>query len=540
MTRLLFFVVIVLALGAGFAWLADRPGELSIIWQGQRIAMSLMVAATIAVSIIAAILFTWWVLRVVLTSPYALQRHFRARKRDRGYQALSTGLIAAGAGDAASARKMLARTKGLINADQEPLVHLLEAQAALIEGHHDEARRKFELMADDPETRELGLRGLYLEARRLGAAEAARQYAERAAENAPQLPWAADAVLEHRSQTGEWDNALKLLDQHKAGSPEERKQLDRRKMVILTARAGAKLESETDPKGARDDAQAALKIDEAFIPAGLIAAKAYLREGNLRKASHILERLWKATPHPDVARLFVHSRAGDSALDRFKRAQKLEALHPNNAETLFAVAQAALDAREFAIARAKAEAAARLAPSERAYLLLADIEDAETGDQGRIRHWMNQALKAPRDPAWTADGITSPEWLPVSPVTGKLDAFEWKTPVSEWQGPVEEGAANPAEEAIRTLPPVAIPDRRPKDRPTEPEKPATRVPDPIEIRQAAESEPAAPATPAKSPVSPVSPQDEPKPFFGGLPDDPGVKNENHRASSNGSSSFRLF
>ncbi len=540
MTRLLFFVVIVLALGAGFAWLADRPGELSIIWQGQRIAMSLMVAATIAVSIIAAILFTWWVLRVVLTSPYALQRHFRARKRDRGYQALSTGLIAAGAGDAASARKMLARTKGLINADQEPLVHLLEAQAALIEGHHDEARRKFELMADDPETRELGLRGLYLEARRLGAAEAARQYAERAAENAPQLPWAADAVLEHRSQTGEWDHALKLLEQHKAASPEERKQLDRRKMVILTARAGAKLESETDPKGARDDAQAALKIDETFIPAGLIAAKAYLREGNLRKASHILERLWKATPHPDVARLFIHSRAGDSALDRFKRAQKLEALHPNNAETLFAVAQAALDAREFAVARTKAEAAARLAPSERAYLLLADIEDAETGDQGRIRHWMNQALKAPRDPAWTADGITSPEWLPVSPVTGKLDAFEWKTPVSEWQGPVEEGAANPAEEAIRTLPPVAIPDRRPKDRPTEPEKPATRVPDPIEIRQAAESEPAAPATPAKSPVSPVSPQDEPKPFFGGLPDDPGVKNENHRASSNGSSSFRLF
>lgn len=541
MTRLLAFILLVLALGAGFAWLADRPGELSIIWQGQRIGMSLMVAATIAVSLMAAVIFAWWVVRVVLTSPHALQRHFRARKRDRGYQALSTGLIAAGAGDAAAARKMLTRAKGLINADQEPLVHLLEAQAALIENNHDEARRKFERMADDPETRELGLRGLYLEARRLGASEAARQYAERAAETAPQLPWAADAVLEHRSQTGEWDHALKVLDQHKAASPQERQHLDRRKVVLLTARAGAKLESETDPKGARDDALAALRIDDLFIPAGLIAAKAYLREGNLRKASHILERLWKADPHPDVARLYIHARVGDSAIDRLKRAEKLQALHPNNAETLSALAQAALDARAFSVARPKAEAAARLAPNERAFLLLADIEDAETGDQGRIRHWMNQALKAPRDPAWTADGVTSPDWLPVSPVTGKLDAFEWKTPVSEWQGPIEEGAANPAEEAIRTLPPIAIPDRRvdPGIVPDAPEAAPMEKPVPeagIALKPAARKEAAA----AGAPAPPAAPVDEPKPFFGGRPDDPGVKNEVQREAGIGNGGLRLF
>ncbi|MGO7998132.1 hypothetical protein ACC734_37810, partial [Rhizobium ruizarguesonis] len=77
---------------------------------------------------------------------------------------------------------------------------------------------------------------------------------------------------------------------------------------------------------------------------------------------------------------------------------------------------------------AKAEAAARMQPREAAYLLLADIEEAETGDQGRVRHWLAQALKAPRDPAWVAEGFVSDKWLPVSPVTGRLDAFEWKAP----------------------------------------------------------------------------------------------------------------
>ena len=55
----------------------------------------------------------------------------------------------------------------------------------MIEGRFDEARRLFQQMSEDPETRELGLRGLHVEATRLGAHEAARQYAETAAESAP-------------------------------------------------------------------------------------------------------------------------------------------------------------------------------------------------------------------------------------------------------------------------------------------------------------------------------------------------------------------
>lgn len=128
MVRILFFILLVLALALGFAWLADRPGELSLIWQGQLIEMSLMRAATILISLFAAILIVAWLIRTLWLSPHTVTRYFRARKRDRGYQALSTGLIAAGAGDAALARKMAGRTRGLISADQEPLIHLLEAQ----------------------------------------------------------------------------------------------------------------------------------------------------------------------------------------------------------------------------------------------------------------------------------------------------------------------------------------------------------------------------------------------------------------------------
>ena len=565
MIRILFYVLVILALGAGFAWLADRPGELSLIWQGSRIEMSLMVAATLLVSLIAALLILVWLIRTIWLSPHSISRYFRARKRDRGYQALSTGLIAAGAGDAALARKMTARTRGLLSADQEPLIHVLEAQTALLEGKHDEARQKFELMADDAETRELGLRGLYLEAKRLGADEAARQYAERAADKAPHLPWATLAALEDRSRTGQWDEAIRLLDQSRAGHVIDRKDADRKKAVLLTARAQEKLEA--DPKGARDDALAALKLAEDLVPAGLIAAKALFREDNLRKAASILEKLWKQEPHPEVASLYVRARSGDSALDRLKRANKLEAMRPNNPVALATVAESALEARELPLARAKAEAAARMQPSEGIFLLLADIEEADTGDDGRIRHWMNQALKSPRDPAWTADGMTAPEWLPVSPVSGRLDAFEWKQPVAQVAGPVEEGGRDVADEAIRSLPPVAIahqpePASKPASGPEQEPAVPSHVIETTPVAEDIAVETIAVPAPTESVIVPQTipveqPREQPneqpgqqktaaaarkeepvvEPFFGRPPDDPGVRQD---VKPTEKTSFRLF
>jgi HemY protein len=40
-------------------------------------------------------------------------------------------------------------------------------------------------------------------------------------------------------------------------------------------------------------------------------------------------------------------------------------------------------------------------------------------------------MRAPSDPAWTADGIVTDRWMPVSPVSGRLDAFQWKVPLAE-------------------------------------------------------------------------------------------------------------
>ena len=69
-----------------------------------------------------------------------------------------------------------------------------------------------------------------------------------------------------------------------------------------------------------------------------------------------------------------------------------------------------------------------LEPTRRAFLLMAELEETQHGDRGRVREWLARAVRAPADPAWVADGGVSETWAPVSPVDGRLDAFVWTSP----------------------------------------------------------------------------------------------------------------
>lgn len=443
MLRVLLFVGIVFALGLGFAWLADVPGEVVLTIDNKAITVPLMVAGVGIVATIVAFMLAWWLIKIIFTSPQRMQRFFRARRRDRGYQSLSTGIIAAGAGDSAAARKMLKQAGGLLDSTTEPLLLLLDAQATMLEGDHNAARKKFEAMLEDPETRILGLRGLYMEAQRLGEREAQRHYAEKAAELAPQLNWASKAALDLKTADGDWDGAIRLLEKQKSTKQITKEEANRKRAVLLTALAQTNLEA--NPSKAKSAGLEAHKLAPEFAPAAVVAAEAAFRMNETRRGVKVLETTWRKAPHPDVALAYVNARPGDSAADRLKRAQRLAELKPNNIESNMIVGQIAMAASEFNIARKAVAAVLRDEPRESAFMLMADIEDAETSNQGKVREWLSRAVRAQRDPAWTSDGYVSEKWAPFSPITGKLDAFEWKVPVEKIGGAMIENDLDPME-----------------------------------------------------------------------------------------------
>src|SRR5712691_9939805 len=119
MIRVVSYLLIVGLLAFAAAWLADRPGDVVITWQGRRIETSVMVLiiAVTAVAVLAAML--WSLARALMRSPDLIWRYLRARRGVRGYLALSQGLIAVGSGDVAAARKFMDEARRI--APDEPL-----------------------------------------------------------------------------------------------------------------------------------------------------------------------------------------------------------------------------------------------------------------------------------------------------------------------------------------------------------------------------------------------------------------------------------
>jgi len=530
MIRVILFLALVALAAFGIAWIVDRPGEVAITWLGLRIETSITVAAVAIAAAVVIAVAIWSLLRTILRSPDLIAMFLGRRRGERGYRAISRGLIAVGAGDARAARKAADEAGRIVPG--EPLALLLSAQCAQLAGDRAAAELAFRAMAERADTKLLGLRGLYIEAQRRQDVAAARSYAEEAARAAPALAWAGHAVLEFRCAAGDWAGALTALDRSRRHGPADKADYQRKRAVLLTAQALAAEEGDRD--AARSLALDALKLVPTLVPAAELAGRLLGEAGELRRAIRVIEKAWEANPHPDLAATYAHLRPGDSARERLARVQTLAQKAPGHVESALAVAQAALDAQEFATAREALKPLLK-EPTQRVAVMMGEIEQSESGDEGRAREWMSRALRAPRDPVWTADGFVSERWMPVSPVSGRLDAFQWKVPLAELadQRDVIEGDEAPGDVTPPSLaPPPVQPARGDAAAPSAAMIAATGAP---------ASQPTA-ALPASPPAAP--PQVEPVIPLVHAPDDPGPEPgpelEPEPEPPGGSRGLRLF
>ena len=541
MHRIILFLLLVALAAAGAAWVADQNGDVLLTWDGGHAHPSLPVfALLLGVTIVAAILL-WSLLLLLWRTPGKIRRGRRERRHARGRHAITHGLLAIGHGDAAAARAHADVARKL--AADDPLALLLHAQSAQLSGDRAGAQAAFRAMAKREDMRLLGLRGLFIEAQRSDDPVSAVMIAEQALMLAPASTWASHAVLGFRCAKGDWSGALSILDNNLASGLIDKQAYRRQRGVLLTARA---LELETlDRDLSRASVTEAIKLAPTLVPAAVLAAKYESEAHQVRRAMRVVEAAWLKHPHPDLADAYAHVKLGDSARQRLVRIETLATKAPGHLESALALARAAIDASEFARAR-EALAPFIAAPTQRVAMLMAEIERTEHGDSGRARAWTLRAVRALHDPVWTADGYVSDRWRPVSPVSGRLDAFQWQTPVAAL--PSDKSAAIEAREfeeamfdARRVEPPRAPPGDSSEVTAVEAEvvPPAAQDNSPARAT-VVEHVPAAPSPPpAESAPVTAAPlfrprQDMPKPAPSSIPpvipiirppDDPGIDDE---------------
>ncbi len=428
MFRVLRYLVVVTALVAGAVWLADNAGAVTLNWRGWRIetSVAVLLVAGAAVLAVAGILYRFWLL--VVRAPSQWRETWRLKRRQRGYEALTRGMVAVAAGDGIEARRQARRAEGLLN--EPPLTLLLQAQSAQLSGDERAAARFFAAMAARSETEFLGVRGLLGQAVKRDDRAGALDLARRAWRLKPKSGWVAGVLFDLETRDGRWLDALATLDAAIAAGAVDKQTGRRRRAALLVELARAeRMRGEAGAEDAKRFAAEAHKLAPESIAAALAYAGALLALNKTRKAAGAIERAFALSPHPDLAALYPRARGADGALAAAREVRDLTRAQPNHPESRLALARALTDAKLWGEARAALDGFGENPPA-RACRLMAEIEDAARDDAAAARQWLLRAAMAEADPAWTCEscGTAAPEWRAVCAKCGAFDTAVWRAP----------------------------------------------------------------------------------------------------------------
>ncbi|NQU58961.1 MAG: heme biosynthesis protein HemY [Rhodospirillales bacterium] len=429
MLRALWFILLLGLLAAAAMWLADNPGQVSLVWHGYVIETSaaVLVAVLAAVGILSALLYRLWIF--IRGVPAGIARFRRDGRRRRGYLALSRGMVAVAAGDTGEARRQAGRADDLL--DEPSLTMLLSAQSAQLSGDEKAAQKFFTEMLKNPDTEFLGLRGLLGQAIKLEDSADALKWARRASRLKPESAWAARTLFDLASRAGLWaeaDEALAVAIRKKHVSPSEA----RRPRATLSHLMSV------DASGVGDDAKA-LKLSKkacqdapGLSPAHIHYAGLLKAAGKDRKAANVLEAAWATAPAPELAAAYWVTTDSDDAMARMKAAQGLAAFNPKDPASAMMQAQAALAAGLWGEARKglKAIELSGGAVSSSFCQLMAGLEEAEHQDMIAAREWLVRAAGAEPDPTWVCEdcGNAADNWTALCGGCGGFDKFQWRLP----------------------------------------------------------------------------------------------------------------
>lgn len=427
MLRLILFLVIAAALAWTAVWIANHPGTVEVQWLGYELVLNIGVVLVGVLLFTAAIIVLFELFRVLRGLPARMRRSRAIRQEKRGYQELSRGLMAAAAGDLASARSHHRHAERYL--PNHGALLLLAAQNAQLEGKEEVAHLKFRQMLDHRDTEFVGLRGLLGQAMKAGDQDEALQLARRAYRRSPTTPWVLTTLFELLARKEKWDEALGLVNEMQSQRLLDDAQAKRRRGMLHHMTA-----TELREKGRIDEAvnhaRRAVKNAPDFVPGVVQMAELSLQQGSRRQAVRALEDCWRLNPHPDVARAYVQLETGENPAQRLQRISKrLVPLNPDHPETLLLQGELAIQAHDWELARSRLEQARVIEPTPRVYRLLAELERSAHGDNARAQEWLARAVDAQPDRAWVCEdtGEVVPAWRPFAP-SGRFDAVHWSTP----------------------------------------------------------------------------------------------------------------
>lgn len=442
--KVLIFVSVIAGLTYGADLLLDTGEGMRVAVAGYEFTFGPLQTVVLVLLLVAAI----WLLMLIIGlavaflrflngDETALSRYFDRNREQKGFQALSEGLVALAAGEHRVALSRATRAERLLGKPE--LTNLLVAQAAEASGDTARAAVAYKAMLSNEQTRFVGVRGLLTQKMAEGDTETALKLAEKALAMKPRHAEIQDLLLTLQAGAQDWKGARGTLGA-KLKSGLLPKDVYRRRDAVLALQEARTVMDEAASVEAREAAIEANKLSPDLIPAAAMAARQLALRGDAKAATRILKKAWENQPHPDLAAAFADIAPEETPAQRIKRFRTLTDLKPDHPESRMLLAELLIAAEDFPAARRALGDLATAHPTVRALTIMAAIERGEGSDEAVVRGWLARALTAPRGSQWCCDKCHAihAQWAPICENCGGFDTLSWREP-PEGAGPSPTG-----------------------------------------------------------------------------------------------------
>jgi HemY protein len=432
--KIFVFLALVVAVTFAASYLLELDGGVRIAMAGVELSLTplkaVMLLALLVLAIwlllkLAALLIA--VLKFINGDETAISRYFDRNRQEKGYRALTEGMMALASGEGNVAMARAARAERYLKKPE--LTNLITAQAAEMAGNRAKAEEVYKRLLQDDRTRFVGVRGILRQKLADGDTDTALKLAQTAFGLKPAHPEVQDTLLKLQTSKEDWTGARATLNAKLKHGTMPRDVHKRREAVLALSEARDIAADGLDIK-AREAAIEANRLSPHLVPAAVMAARSYIEQNKPRYASSVIYKAWTAQPHPDLAAAFAAIAPDETPKARLTRFAKLFKLRPDHRESKLVEAELHIAAEDFPAARRALGDLPQNDPDARVLTIMAAVERGEGASDAIVRGWLARALTSPRGPQWICSNCQHihADWVPACENCQAFDTLEWKSP----------------------------------------------------------------------------------------------------------------
>ena len=350
----------------------------------------------------------------------------KLQNKEKGYNAFVSGMIALANKD--YKRAILESKKISNHLDDNPsLALLLKSEIFKVEKKYDELSVVYEDMSKNKHTENLGYRGMMEQYLRAQDYHHAFIYGERLFNNNPFIEKIYDTLVSIIAKTNNWQQLLIISDRAFSKKIIDKKVYEENKSIGFFEIAKIKQLSEIEES--LKYMQKALKLRKNFPPYIKLYINLLIQNKNYNLAKKFIKKAWNELPHAEYKESIL-SLAEHLEIEMLELVKYIAGTSYKNEESIILMVEAFIESKKWDDARNQIKDLLDVRPKKEVCLLMAKIEEGDSGDVQKINAWTQRAKDGAANNIWicTISKKSQQTWSSVSEA-GYFNSLEWRQPI---------------------------------------------------------------------------------------------------------------